>query len=499
MVKTALTRLTILLLLLALCLSGCARNTQLSAGNSEIVLPEPETRAPEQITGDSHTENNVEIALHYASRDAMTLSTVTRSIPLAQNDDLLQKTLEALIESAALSGTMDAQIKGIESGGGIVSVDLNMDAAAKRSDSDYLLLCASIANTLLQFEDVNAVNILTGGRSSSICGLPAGAFVDAQDNIAALYAQTQSESDRFPSQTGDALYRNVLLYFPSADGKYVLPEVRELSFRDDDYAAAILRALSDGPLMRACCNSALPNELSFLEDAPELTITASGERVLELRFSSVLINYLSFSSMEEWQLYASIVLSMCSFIPELDAVRFYIDQEVINSCYVSGHTLNFEDGMMRRCDFSANIGSCAQFCFANEAGELTSTEYPLSASEAASPLNILQALIQAEPLPESGLQSVFPEGIFSGDILGVENDGQTAIVNLSANFYARCQTLNAQQERLLIYAMVNTLTELDSIRTVSFLVEGETIDALAHDIYLGVALLPDHGMMQTQY
>ena len=95
-----------------------------------------------------------------------------------------------------------------------------------------------------------------------------------------------------------------------------------------------------------------------------------------------------------------------------------------------------------------------------------------------------------------GLQSVFPDGLAQEDILGVIIENRTATVNLSGNFYARCQGLSPQQERLLVYAMVNTLSELDHIGAVSFLVEGEQVDSLAQNIYLKTALMPDPGLVQ---
>ena len=45
--------------------------------------------------------------------------------------------------------------------------------------------------------------------------------------------------------------------------------------------------------------------------------------------------------------------------------------------------------------------------------------------------------------------------------------------------------------------MVNTLAELEQIDTVTFLVEGETLKYLAQDIYMGAALLPDPGLIET--
>ena len=68
-------------------------------------------------------------------------------------------------------------------------------------------------------------------------------------------------------------------------------------------------------------------------------------------------------------------------------------------------------------------------------------------------------------------------------------------VNLSANFYRCCQTLDAQAERNLVYAMVNTLTELDGIKTVQFYIEGEVVDVLTQNIYIKAPLMRNPGLI----
>ena len=53
-----------------------------------------------------------------------------------------------------------------------------------------------------------------------------------------------------------------------------------------------------------------------------------------------------------------------------------------------------------------------------------------------------------------------------------------------------------QQEQNLIYAFVNTLTELSSVSSVRFQVEGEAVDYLVNSIYLRGALLRNPGIIR---
>ena len=87
--------------------------------------------------------------------------------------------------------------------------------------------------------------------------------------------------------------------------------------------------------------------------------------------------------------------------------------------------------------------------------------------------------------------------MFADDILGIQVAGQTARVNLSANFYRCAQSLDPDAERALIYCMVNTLCAMDSIRAVRFYVEGLAAETLAGTVYLKSPLLPNPGIVVT--
>ena len=53
-------------------------------------------------------------------------------------------------------------------------------------------------------------------------------------------------------------------------------------------------------------------------------------------------------------------------------------------------------------------------------------------------------------------------------------------------------------ERDLVYAIVNTLTELTNVRGVQFSFEGRLADTLANSIYLKTVLLRNPGLVQDE-
>ena len=500
--KTRLQRLFALMRSCLLILGGCAGGAQVANDDMQRALPDPPTLEDNQILGDVRQPYTRDVTLYYPVENSLDLTGITRAIEVDSNESLIGQTLSELLRTLSGTGVLRTvasaeQLIDLEYSCGIACVNLSLEAGARQSDADGLMLCAAIADTLLGLEGVEVVSVLAGGRSEAVCALPLGAIDEPSDNISALYAQLQSEETRFLTEQTATISRNVILYFPSSDGGYLLPELRELSFSSDDYASAILDALKSGPVARDCCFSAMPGNQELLSDAPRLWISDAGERVIDVYFSEMLPNYLAFAGVEPWQLYGSVVLSLCSFLPELDAVRICVDSAPVESCTLGESQLQFADGLMRRSDFSARIGGSAALYFAAPDGGLRRMERAMSRSAAASPKGVLAEMILAGD-PGDELESVFPQGVLPEDVLGVEVGNSVAVVNLSGGFYSRCQMLDAAAERRLIYAMVNALTELEGIGAVRFIVEGVSIDTLVQSIYLRTPLLPDPGIVRDE-
>ncbi len=496
--RKSILRLAVLLLLCIFALSACGNNTQVSSDDAVIVFPEPESMEEQSFFGETDKSEPREFTLHYVSDDRYALTSVTSAISIARDENLIGSVLEELFSASteapphtAVSG---AKLIDYEHSGSTVTVNLTADSLLYQNEIETQLFLASISNTLLGLDGIDAVNILAGGRSMNLSRLPLGVQTSINENIPASYAQLESESDRFLEGGNVSFVRSAMLYFPTESGEYMLPEVRSIEFDSADCISLLIEALKTGPLTESACISSIPESVDLFNSAPYEAVNASGERIIYLDFNSLMLNYLAFAGLEEWELYASIVLTLTSFIPETDAVCIMIDGEKLAKCMLPDRTIEIEDGCMFRSDFSGRIGSAAELYFANENGRLTKERCALSRIGAASPKRLLESLIVMQSTdPE--LANVFPEGINPEDILGAMVRDRVANINLSANFYARCQSLDAVHERRLVYAMVNTLSELENIGAVRFFVEGRQVDTLADTIYLKTALLPDRGLV----
>ena len=89
-----------------------------------------------------------------------------------------------------------------------------------------------------------------------------------------------------------------------------------------------------------------------------------------------------------------------------------------------------------------------------------------------------------------------PSGVSQDDILSVSTYEDTLFVDVSSNFKDACVGMSAKNEMLLVYSIVNTLTAMDGIIKVQFLVEGEQTDTLAGTICISDPFLKNYGIIK---
>ena len=494
-------RLWALLTAVAVMLCGCALRPNEQEKSNEIALPEPAREAQNMFLGEQRAAGAANVTLYFPASDGAGFSTITRSIRAQSGGELLEAAVNALLstrpgsESMALP-TNDTRLLGCEYACGTVTVNLSIDARNVQTPQELLALETAIGNTLLGIKGVAGVNVLIGDQSEGFWQLPMGVQTETIASVTASYAQLQAERERLLVEDAMPVARKALVYFPTNDGSWLVPELRDVVFRTSDFASALIELLQSGPLDKSCAVSSIPEGVELLNGGPSIDTLSTGERVLSLNFSAALANYLAFSGLEVWELVGSIALTTCSFLPEIDAVRILVNGEPITICELGDTIVNFPDGLIRRDDFSGRIGSAVTLYLVDESGVLQPVKRAISTGSAYSPRSLLVKLFsysgegRALRFPVS--QNIYPE-----DLLGVQVSEGIARINLSAGFYRSCQTLMPDDERNLIYAMVNTLCQLEDVRAVRFYVEGLAADTLAGDIYLKSLLMPNPGIVAT--
>lgn len=483
-------------------LTACSGKPRIAEKDSEIVLPEPSPELSNMILGERIASEPENVTLCYVSGDGTSFSTITRSVVVSPGESLYEEAVDALLYTTATPERMsfvppEMQVLDVEYSCGIVTVNLSLDAHNVSGEQELLMLIASISNTLLSLEEVRGVNVLVSGRSESLASLPLGVQTEQFSGVTPAYAKLSTEREYFLESETGTISRNATLYFPAKVGDWLVPEIREITFDSSDYASLLIRALRAGPMENQGTVSAIPESADLLVNNPVIEVNSAGERVLYLDFAPALRNYLAFSGLEEWKLIGSIVITLCSFIPEIDAIHIEIGGEAVTECRIGRDLLTFPGGLIRRSDFAACIGGAVELCLPNADGALYVVERAVSMASAQSPQSVLHALFDSVLASgESG--TVFPTGVYYDDILGISLESGIASVNLSANFYRQAQALDATAERGVIYAIVNTLCKLENIDGVRFYIEGISAETLSGSIYLKGVLLPNPGLNALQ-
>lgn len=464
--------------------------------NVSRTLPPAESDGLTAPIGDSAAEYTGRFTLNYISSDQQSLVAVSRTMRLTGEDLMAEKVMERLLDPPdTLPGVLPIAPEGtrllwVEQSEGVATVNLSVDALAL-TEQELSWMRAAIAATLVGTDGIQYANVLIGGKEESSLALPSGSLTRTDGNLTALWAQLQADQERF-NQPDGRLDRNATLYFPSQDGGYLLPEVRAVRFSDDDYALELIRQLSAGGKN----SRVLPGE-GVLAANPAIETLEDGRRVISLKLAGGFEDVLAEIGVEPGFAYGALVLTLCRFVPEIDALRITSAGAPIQPFILGGRTVAPEDGVLSPDDFDSMIGRVAQVYLMDEAtGKLRAVSRALERSAALSPRVLLEQVL-AGPLPhEAGVLAVSPEGTGKADIVGVRIEEGVALVNLSGNFYRSCQRLSEEAERNLVYAMVNTLCALSPVDKVRFFIDGQTVDTLATSICLRSALLPNPGIVE---
>lgn len=494
------------ILICACLLSGCVPlSVNLQRDDQPVSLPAPTARNYEPAVGDSMSGCIESIYLYHLTADQRQLIPSRYTLIVESGTTVLENAMEALlmeptsteVRSVFPQGT---QLEEITVSGNVAVVDLSIDARNVESEQQMIWMRASIALTLTQIEGVEYVQLLIGGQNESVLGLPMGASAAGETDMASAWARVNSEKALMDRQMVGgtqtaAVERQVVLYYPSRDGKHVVPVVSQVDIEHDDFVTPVVNALMTAPEEYASLRAAFPAlKRSPLRDW-EIVETESGRRMLQLVFDPSMIVPLEREGLSAWQMYAALTYTLTGFVPNVEGLIVLIGDGQLNRVERGDQIITFTGGEMNRTMYPDAVGRLTEIFLTCTDGGLIGLSRVLDQKGADSPRALLNELLRGPASWEKNAARVFPDGVSIDDILGVRVLDNMAFVNLSSNLYRCCQSLNAQQERSLIYAIVNTLTGLERISAVQFQVEGETVDSLVSELFLRGPLLRNTGLI----
>ncbi len=477
-------RLYILPLIL-LFLAGCTAFPLAPASeNADVKMPDAAVSyiAPER---DGSSEETARVSLYFLSQARQQLVCVVRNIRVAEGETLYTKTLRRLFEAPQTQGLSSVAPEGLnvlsleDNGAGTLTVDLSYEALSL-SAQELSWLRLAIVQTLTEFPGVKYVNILIGGRDEASLSVPIGALSRTDDSLAAHWAQLQADEER---ALGSEITRDVALYFPSDYGALLLSETRTLRFSGGNFILPVIEALASGPMGNPRAVRALPQGGFLAKEGVEISADRDGRRLILLHVQNNLVETLAAQHINFEAMCASLAYTLCRFVPKTDGIMLYAGDVSLTKQPITVS------------DYAGRAGHLTTVYFANAQGGLSASRRALDQYSALSARALLETILAGPDVYDGGLLPVFPKGMTAADILSVYTEGDTALVNLSANFYRLCQSLTPNEEKLLVYAMVNTLTGMHNVKQVQFFIDGDAVETLAGTIFIKGALMRNPGII----
>ena len=484
--------------LLAVCLAAallcsCAANgVPVTDAAPSVTLPPAKTSHVAPI-GDAALEYTASATLYLPRHDGTRLYAVSTDVSFSFAKPVAESIVRALCAypGDGVVSSLGGDVKLSPYGANPVEISrdvatVNLAATALQLDRQSLYIVGqAIANTLCELSDIHYVNLLVMDKpvSLDIAGtLPMGAFSrSVGQDVGAAYEQLLS---RRVAATEDAsqqrLSSNVTLYFPIAGANGFMSEVRTCSFASQDFSdmvATILREMANGP-QAAIQSPALPLLGDILSVPPILRDSnVTGGQIVYLAFGYNLDEMLEAYGLTRAQGLASICYTLCTFLPGVGGVSVSIGETPVTTLMLTEDfesSVEFQEGVERRCDFAPLLyDNCTLYL--SDGQRLVATQRPVPYAQRGNPRDLLQELAKGPQSYDSvtGLQPAMPaNALADADLLGFAADSGTMLVNFAPSVKALGESIDAQDERLFAFAMVNTLCHDERVQNVCFFLSG---------------------------
>jgi hypothetical protein len=310
----------------------------------------------------------------------------------------------------------------------------------------------------------------------------------AGENLSVLWEQM--EARRTP-QDGDAgktsLSTQATVYYPLTDGRGIACESRRITFEGQtasQLSSELLNAMS--AIVRSQIKSEnVPDLWEYMVHEPVANEMEEGGKLITLSFRDDLQELADGWNTDISCLAAAVTLTLTTFVPGTAAVCFRLGDKPVTELNSNRFRIGtILGGLMRRSMFMQFLTGSTTVFFEKE-GKLIRVEKPVDRETADSPRVQLAALMQGPDSRETekGISPTLPESIREDDLIGIAPEGDVMLVNLSGRCREEIAAYGPEKERLLCYAIVNTLCENNGMKRVCFFFEGEQTERIAGEIY----------------
>lgn len=423
-------------------------------------------------------------ALYFLNADRTTLVAETRSITIEQNTRPERQVVEEL-----LKGPKDENLLPVAAGFELDTIEtmynvvnVNLTTSQQKSEDQIFTLCLALANTLSEFLNVNYVNVYVNGRAAGYQSVP-----DRIEPVGALTKNQGIIADEIAKQAQHATTAEIptVLYFLDNSEKYLVPEVRNLQYENGNYVSRIIEELANGPEEMYFYRQSLDSSIRMVGE-PLIETDTAGRNVLVVDLNKSPVVFTQGFEDGETLAIASIVYTLLGFYPNVDAIRF-----TVNGVAVS-------ENIYTKNEFKDYIGATVRLYFPNaDSTKLMAVDRTISQGIASFPSTIVSELISGPAETDSSdLWPAFPEGVTTEDVKDVYVANDIVVVDFNAGILDKLKDMSSEDEMLMVYSIINSLTYLPDIRLVQFLVDGQRTQNISNTIDVRDPMMKNPGIIK---
>lgn len=486
----------VMLAVMMLALSaGCA-----VPARKPVVTPTPTAAAvtEEALPRPEGLTENVPAVLYYPNAEGTQLIRQVAEIARGADTWMPQATVERLLQAAADPGLQsvfggDASLTSISKSRNLITVDVRVNLR-RLTEQEIFNSIMALVNTLAETEGVEYVSVLLNGQTMGRSGILVSPMTRQTQSLEVLWLmhRTALDPDSEPTATiQEKMTSPLVLFFKDVSGSYLLPEVQTQRTAAENPAVEVLHALLRGPGNSAQLSSVMRSYT--LTPSPTIETAENGERYVNVKLASGMAEVQDSAAL--WMLCGAITLSLTYNIPDIHYVRISLDGQPLTT--TPGGVFS-EDGRFFRHQFTEDVGDLVELYFPNRNGSAMVSVMRAMRQEDSrlAEFRLTELLDGPRSSDSAGITYAFPLGVSDADLLEVYVSGYCVYVDLSRAFAEACRGMSAQEERMMIYSMVNSLTEIEDINQVQFMVEGKRIESLGGSLDLTAPLWRNPGIIQ---
>ncbi len=511
------TALTALMLAGLMLLCGCDSGTE--------AMPEMELSAYVPQKGEEQASFTAQ--LYFLSDDGLHLSVEGRELRYDGSMSRAEAAVQALIDGPESSALKHSVPRGF----GLQRVDTSYEAcnvyllASHMPEArEWLTARAAIAATVFACEDIAAVNLFLNGMAIGYYGRALGAMQPIANTLDAYIIGTQQEYKEIAESTlteaGIYENRTATLYFTDETNTLLIAKNAIINYdsteSDQAVAALLISKLASGygeldpvlpedfELIGAIRVDTLKSEEQSNEeegDAPHPDAILPGETIEEEDNgikredpSVITLNIMEPKTPYNAEVMCgALTLTLTGYLPDIQGVA-------INMVNDEGRVVSLcDNAYFTRDDFSDMIGRIVHIAYPDSDGAVIHrVPRAMTSADSYDPRRILNELFRGT---EDSVEMY--DHLSAEDILDVYITGNTVVVDWRSGFAEALWEYIASEsgsipsdkrERMFIYSVVNTLTELEGVSRVWMLENGRKL-GIIDEIYLGNALMRNPGIL----